>query len=108
MKAPEGQPIFELIERIEAIIKSSGRTGMVTFATEDWQQRFDVDPKTLVWGYDEVWRVLLLAKLTNRLASNGSSVGVTVRTFTAATELVRAANGKRLRNMQPANRRLAP
>jgi hypothetical protein len=93
----ENAKIGELFGRIEERVKHSVRSGIVTFVTENWQQVFDVDAATLIWGYDKIWRPLLLAKLANALELDGSLVGITVRTFTNQHEIVRAANGKMIR-----------
>src|SRR5258707_4027654 len=94
------EPIIELLTQIEQIIANSGRTGIVTIAVEDCDslgvlgpenpvQSFDVDPFTLVWGYNIGWRVLLHVKL-----AKAKSVGIMVRTFTSRKELTRCADGK--------------
>ena len=89
----ENAKIGELFERIEPLIKCS-EGGIATFVSDCWQQVFDVDAATLIWGYDKIWRPLLLAKLANALEPDGSVVGITLRTFTKQRELVRAENGK--------------
>jgi hypothetical protein len=84
------------LDYIETIIKRSDGLGIVTFASNHFTRTFDYDPKTRIWGYDERWRALLLAKLVNALSEPGSGVGIMLRTFTKKTEKVRCPNGKNL------------
>jgi hypothetical protein len=93
-QSESGSVVQELLREIESQIQASGATGIVTICSDHFNRTFDVDPKTLVWGYQQEWRDLLGAKLLVALEQPRTCVAVMLRTFRKERVAVRYPDGK--------------